>query len=138
MAKRGPFTVRLSGEVEGWLDRESKRLGRSKGALLEALADEAIRTRRFPGIAFRGDESSRRPWVVGTGLDVWEVVDLYRGKGKERLLEEHNVSERLLDLALAYRESYPEEIDQALEENSRSPEYWMERYPGLRIKVREF
>jgi hypothetical protein len=42
--------------------------------------------------------------VIGTGLDVWEVVELYKGKGRERLLSEHNVSERQLGLALSYHE----------------------------------
>jgi hypothetical protein len=32
--------------------------------------------------------------VIGTGFDVWEIMELYEGKGKERLLSEHNVSER--------------------------------------------
>jgi hypothetical protein len=29
--------------------------------------------------------------VIGTGLDVWELVELYEGKGKKRLLSEHNL-----------------------------------------------
>lgn len=86
-----------------------------KCALLEALAQESMRTRRFPGIGYRGLEHSRRSWVIGTGLDVWKIVELYEGKGRERLLSEHNVSERQLDLALSYHEAYPREIDEALE-----------------------
>ena len=124
MPKSRPFTIRLSEEVGGWLERENRRTKLPKSALLEALAEESIRTRRFPGIGFRGPEHSRRAWVIGTGLDVWEVVELYEGNGKERLLTEHNVSERQLDLALSYREAFPHEIDEALEENARSPEEW--------------
>jgi uncharacterized protein (DUF433 family) len=102
-----------------------------KSALLEILAEESIRTRRFPGIGFRGPEHSRRVWVIGTGLDVWELVELYEGKGKERLLSEHNVSERQLELALSYYEVYPREIEEALEENARSPEEWHEISPSV-------
>jgi hypothetical protein len=69
--------------------------------------------------------------VIGTGLDVWELVELYEGKGRERLLSEHNVSERQLGLALAYYEMYPLEINHALEENARSPEEWHEISPSL-------
>src|SRR5215210_8068416 len=98
----------------GWLERENRRTKLPKSALLEALAEESIRTRRFPGIGFRGAEHARRARVIGTGLDVWEVVELYEGKGRERLLSEHNVSERHLDLALAYREAHLREIDEAL------------------------
>ncbi|MBA3388445.1 MAG: hypothetical protein H0U02_03650 [Rubrobacter sp.] len=131
MPKSKPFTIRLSEEVQGWLERENRRTKLSKGALLEALAEESIRVRSFPGIGFRGPEHSRRAWVIGTGLDVWELVELYEGKGRERLLEEHNVSERQIELALSYRRAHPQEIDEALEENARSPEEWYELYPAV-------
>lgn len=124
MPKSKPFTIRLSEEVGGWLERENRRTRLPKSALLEVLAEESIRTRRFPGIGFRGAEHSRRAWVIGTGLDVWELMELYKGKGRERTLAEHNVSERQLELALSYYETYPREIDAALEENDRPPEEW--------------
>ncbi|MBX6764410.1 MAG: hypothetical protein IRY88_12125 [Rubrobacteraceae bacterium] len=69
--------------------------------------------------------------MIGTGLDVWEIVELYEGKGRERLLAEHNVSERQLELALSYREAYPSEIEEALEENARTPEEWHELSPSV-------
>lgn len=131
MPKSKPFTIRLSGEVEGWLERETRRTKVPKGALLEALAEESIRTRRFPGIGFRGAENSRRAWMTGTGLDIWEVVELYDGKGKERLLAEHNISGRQLEVALAYYETYPNEIDGALQENARTPDEWHGLSPGI-------
>src|SRR5215210_7874980 len=112
--KSKPFTIRLSEEVRGWLERENRRTKLPKSALLEILAEESIRTRRFPGIGFRGPEHSRRAWVIGTALDVWEVVELYKGKGRKRLLSEHNISERQLDVALSYHEAYPREIDEAI------------------------
>ena len=98
---------------------------------MKSLAEESIRTRRLPGIGFRGPEHARRPWVIGTGLDVWEIMELYEGIGKERLVSEHNVSERQLDLALSYYEAYPREIDEALEENARPPEEWHEISPAV-------
>ena len=131
MPKSRPFTIRLSEEVGGGLERENRRTRLPKSALLETLAEESIRTRRFPGIGFRGAENSRRAWVIGTGLDVWEIVELYEGKGKERLLSEHNVTERQLELALSYYGAYPHEIEEALEENARTPEEWHEISPSV-------
>jgi uncharacterized protein (DUF433 family) len=131
MSRSKPFTIRLSEEVGGWLERENRRTRLPKSALLEILAKESIRARRFPGIGFRGPEHARRAWVIGTGLDVWELVELYEGKGKEILLSEHNISERQLELALSYYEVYPREIDEALEENARSPEEWHEISPSV-------
>src|SRR6266567_5299896 len=74
MAKAPPFSMRLSDVTDRLVTEEAKRTRRTKGAVVEALAEEALRTRRFPGIAFRGTDWNRRPWVIGTALDVWEIV----------------------------------------------------------------
>ena len=65
MPKSKPFTIRLSKELGGWLERENRRTRLPKSALLEALAEESIRPRRFPGIGFRGPEHSRRLLHLG-------------------------------------------------------------------------
>ncbi len=101
-------------------------------------AEEAKRTREHPGIAFRGPEGRRRAWVPGTPFDVWEVVDLYRGKGGKRLFEEHPISERQLRIALGYYEGHPEQIDARIEENDQPLEYWRAKYPSLDIQVFEY
>lgn len=131
MPKTKPFTIRLSPEVKDWLERENRRTKLPKGVLLEHLAEESIRVRKFPGIGFRGAEHSRRAWIIGTALDVWELVELYEGKGEGRLLAEHNVSQRQIALALSYREAYPQEIGEALEENARDPEEWHRFNPSV-------
>lgn len=113
-------------------------LGVEEYERLHGYAEEAARMRRHPGVAFRGDEGCRRAWVAGTPFKVWVVVDLYRGKGKTRLFEEHPISERQLGIALAYYEDYPEEIDWIIEENDRPLEYWREKYPELDIQVVEY
>ncbi len=126
-----PFTVRLSERTERWIEREAKRTKLSKGALLQNLAEESIRMRRFPGLAFRGPEHDRRPWVIGTALDVWEVVEAYKAMGMERLLGEGDLPATKVRLALRYYEEYPEEIDQAIAENRRSDEEWRRLYPSV-------
>ncbi len=131
MAKSEPFTMRLTERTNRWVEEEARRTRRSKGAVVEALAEEAARMRRFPGIAFRGPEHDRRAWLVGTALDVWEVVEAYEAMGSERLLEEGDLPERTIKLALAYREEYPEEIDQAVAQNRRSQAEWHALYPTL-------
>jgi hypothetical protein len=64
------FTLRLTPETAAWVEHEAQRTRRSTGALLEVLAEEAARTRRFPGLAFRGPDHDRRAWLLGTALDV--------------------------------------------------------------------
>lgn len=102
---------------------------------LQEAAEENERMNRHPGIGFSGDGDSRRAWVRGTGLDVWELIEMYQIEGRETLLSAHPVSERQLEAALGYHEEYPEEIDAAIEENSKPLEYWQEKYPDLKIHV---
>jgi hypothetical protein len=66
---------------------------------LRAAAQENEKMSRHPGVVFEGPPERRRASLAGSVFDVWEVVDLYRGKGRERLFSEHPVSERQLRLA---------------------------------------
>jgi hypothetical protein len=131
VTKSKPFTMRLTEETNAWVEHEARRTKRSKGAIVEALAEEAARMRRFPGIAFRGPEHDRRAWLLGTALDVWQVIEAYQDMGLERMLDEGDLSERKIRLALAYYEAYPKEIDEAVAENQRSEEEWRRLYPGF-------
>lgn len=98
---------------------------------LRRTAREISRARRFPGVGFRGPEGSRRAYLRGTALDVWEVVEAYQAMGRERLLKEGELSEDRLDVALIYYKAYEEEIDEAIAENRQSEEEWHERYPSV-------
>ncbi len=118
--KGEPFSVRFTVSTDRATEAEAQRTRRSKSAIVEALTEEAARTRRFPGIGFRGDDARRRPWVIGSGLDVWEVVQMLEDFGeRERLLTDTELRQRQLDLALAYRDHYPDEIADAIAENRR-------------------
>ena len=100
-------------------------------------AEEAARTERHPGIAFRGTEGRRRAWVPGTALDVWEIVASHEERGRQRLLAESGISEDRLAVALDYYEDHRDEVDEKIEENNRPLEYWRERYPNLNIQTIE-
>jgi hypothetical protein len=132
MVKSKPFTLRLSEGTDAWIEHESRRTKRSKGAVVEALTEEAVRMRRFPGIAFRGPEHDRRAWVIGTAFDVWEIIEGFRDFGSlERMLAESHLKERPARLALRYAETYPAEIEQAIEANKLTPEQAAYLYPML-------
>lgn len=86
--------------------------------------------RRFPGIAFRGDDAARRPWIVGTGLDVWEVIQMLEDfGGAEPLVTDSQLTERGVQLALAYQREFGEEIGQAVAENRRPVAELRDIYP---------
>lgn len=132
--KGEPFSVRFTRPTDRMVDEEAKRTRRSKSAIVEVLTDEAIRMRRFAGIGFRGEDAARRPWVIGSGLDIWEIVQMLDDFGSiERLADETQLSERQIRLAVAYRESYPEEIADAIAQNRRSAAELHEFYPFVQI-----
>jgi uncharacterized protein (DUF433 family) len=132
--KSAPFSMRLSPRMEALVDREAKRTGRSRGAIVEALAEEALRTRLFPGIAFKGADWERRAWVVGTALDVWQIVDAHRDiHSIERMSEGGSANERQIRLALDYYEMFPEEIDEAIADNRRPIEQLEEEFPFIAV-----
>ena len=130
-----PFSVRFSRSTDAFVEQEAARTNRSKSAIVEALAEEAATIRRFPGIAFRGEDWARRPWVIGTGLDVWEIVDMLRSYDGdiERLLADNHLERRHVQLALAYREEHPEEVDGAVADNRRPVEELKALYPFVRF-----
>jgi uncharacterized protein (DUF433 family) len=130
-SKSRPFSIRLSQTTNRFVEAEARRTKRSKGAVVEALTEEAARMRRFPGVGFRGEEPYREAWVIGTGLDVWELVEMLQDyRSVERLVEDHeNVSTRSVELAQAYYASYPEEIDEKIADNRRPISELRELYP---------
>ncbi len=88
--------------------------------------------RLHPGISFRG--KPRRAWVIGSGLDKWEIIDLLRSYDgdEDLLLVEHPLlSQRHLRTARAYAEHFSEEIDALIEENRRPLAELRELYPFL-------
>lgn len=120
MAKGQPFSVRLEDATEKVVEAEARRTRRSKSAVVEAFTEETARTRRFPGIAFRGDDARRRAWVIGSGLDVWEVIHMLEDFGApEKLAADTHLSLAQVRLAVAYRAAYPQEVDEVIADNCR-------------------
>ncbi len=133
-AKSAPFSMRLSKRMEALVQAEAQRTGRSMGAIVEGLAEEAMRMRLFPGISFRGADWERRAWVIGTALDVWQIIDAHRDiNSVKRMAEGGSASERQIQLALDYYKRFPEEIDIAIAENRRPIEQLEEEFPFIEV-----
>jgi hypothetical protein len=127
------ISVRLSEPVELLVREEAERTGRSRSQVVEELADEAARLRLYPGVGFRGPEP-RRAYVLGSGLDVWQIVELLAEYGDERraLLDDHPLlDERALALARAYAERFPDEIELHRRRQGRSLEELRALYPFI-------
>ena len=130
--KTQPFSIRLGEVADSLVREETRRSGRSRSAVVEEFAEESAKLRLFPGIAFRG--TPRRAWAIGSGLDVWEIIELLRSYAGDRpqLHQSHPlVSDRHLRLARAYAERFPEEIEPFLEESRRPLDELLALYPFL-------
>jgi uncharacterized protein (DUF433 family) len=134
MAKTQPISVRLGRAAELLVADEMRRTGRSRSAIVGELTEEAAKMRLFPGIGFR-EGPPRRAWVIGTGLDVWEIVELHRDYEGDvsRIVENHqSLSERAIHLAIAYAERFPEEIQERLDANATPFDELLRLYPFIR------
>jgi uncharacterized protein (DUF433 family) len=124
--------MRLSDTTDRLVNEEARRTRRTKGAVVEGLAEEALRTRRFPGIAFRGSDWDRRPWVIGTALDVWEITAASRSYDTaSEMASATDLTEPQIRLALAYYAEFPQEIDAAIAENERPLAELQRQYPTI-------
>lgn len=129
-----PTSVRLPARIREYIVEEARRTKRTQSAVLESLIDEATRARQFPGIAFRGHDWDRRPWVVGTGLDVCEIVQAHQDFGSaEALASGSRLTENDIALALSYYERFRQEIDACIEENRRDLDDLKRLYPHVTV-----
>ncbi len=130
--KTQPFSIRLGKRANLLVSEEARRSGRSRSAVVEELAEEAAKARLHPGIAFRGHP--RRAWVIGSGLDVWEIAELLASYEDDEaaLAADHPLlTERHVRTARAYSNQFPDEIAALLEENRRPLSELTGLYPFL-------
>lgn len=75
--------------------------------------EERAKADRVPGVTFVDVPAGRRAHVIGSGLDVFEIIRDYRNLGSDRdlLLSELDwIEPRHIDIAIAYFRAFPGEI----------------------------
>jgi hypothetical protein len=101
------------------LDAEASSAGISMTALVASVLEEGLKTRRFPGVAYRDGPAGRRAALVG-GPDVWEVIRAVggaSGKGDQRVqrvAEERGLPADRIRLAVDFYIAFPNEIDERI------------------------
>lgn len=116
-----PLSLRLG---EGTLNRLASRARRAHlppRTLAQRYIDEGLRQDEHPAIHFVDGPAGRRAAVVGTGLDVWELVAVTRDNDGDvaaaaAYLE---LPLHLVQAAVAYYAAYREEIDEWIAANER-------------------
>lgn len=120
------LSIRINDRQHAALRRLARRLNqRSPSAALLLLLEEKLREIEFPAIQFRDTALGRQPHLARTGMEVWQVVMVARDfeYDVERTAGYLHIPAHLVAAALAYRNAYPEEIDDALAENDRMGDY---------------
>ncbi|MGH2946626.1 MAG: hypothetical protein ACRDPC_10290 [Solirubrobacteraceae bacterium] len=113
MARSGYLSLRVPPPMLRRLDRRALIAGTRKGALAERYVEEGLRMDDHPGVHFVDGPMGRRPALIGTGLDVWEVVETveHNDGDPEAAAAYLRISRRIVDVALAYYGEYRDEID---------------------------
>lgn len=117
----GPKTAlsfRVRADTARLLAQRAKEAGETQTALVERYVEEGLRTDAHPLIAFREAAAGRRPCIVGTRLDVWQVIETIRQNGNS-IAEAAAYLERpveLIEAAARYYADFTEEIDRWTED----------------------
>jgi uncharacterized protein (DUF433 family) len=107
-------SFRLSPRTLELLGERAAETSESRNALAERLLDEGLRIDRHPLIRFRtGGSGLRRPGLVGTRLDIWQVIDTLRDHDGEvaAAAEYLGVSDAMVRAAIDYYADFADEID---------------------------
>jgi uncharacterized protein (DUF433 family) len=107
------FTLRFQSGVSERLAAQARRAGLAPRTLAQRFVDEGLRREDHPLVRFVDGPSGRRAALVGSGLDVWEVIATVREndndfEGAAAFLV---LTPGLVQAAVAYYGSYQEEID---------------------------
>lgn len=133
--REAPVSVRLSKAVLSPIRARARASGKPVSRVIGEMLEMALRMQRFPGIVFVEGPAGRRAHLAGTGMDVWEVVELLREHQTMVRFRESfpRLSQTAIQIAKAYAEAYPEEINTLIELNDLTRDQLRERLAWLEV-----
>jgi uncharacterized protein (DUF433 family) len=110
-------SVRLSPTLLEELARHAREAGSTFSSLVERYVDEGIRRDEHPLIVFRDAHTGRRAALVGSRLDVWQVIQTVRNSDNSvtAAAEYLEIPETHVRACLRYYAFYRDEIDAWIE-----------------------
>ena len=114
-----PLSLRLADATIARLGVRAKRRQLAPRTLAQRYVEEGLRMDEHPLIRFVDGPSGRRPQLVGTGKDVWEVISVVRDGGGDASAAAAylEMSLGLVQAAVSYYGAYRAEIDDWIELN---------------------
>jgi uncharacterized protein (DUF433 family) len=128
--ERGQLSMRPSKRTLERLRERARLLGQKHTTLAERYLEEGVLMDEHPNIHFVDGALGRRPAVVGTGLDVWEIVEVAKDNAgavadTATYLE---IDPRLVESALRFYGANRDEIEAWIERvhalNEREESTW--------------
>lgn len=114
------ISMRLPAASGNRLKRMANRYGWTPSDASARLVEEGLRRSEFAFIDFRDSAAGRQACIQGSSLAVWEVMLLVRSyKNVLRAAAKHlQWPLAKVQAAVNYAEAFPDEIEEALAENS--------------------
>jgi len=127
-------SFRLPATTLELLDARAAECGESGNALAQRLIEEGLRIERHPLIYFRSGAAGRRPALVGSRLDVWQVIETLRAEGGDvsATAEYFEIPEAKVRAGRSYYAEFPEEIDAWIARQHEVAERERERWERAR------
>jgi uncharacterized protein (DUF433 family) len=119
------------------LKQRSNDAGAPQAALAERYIEEGIRIDEHPGIYFRDAGSGRRPAVLGSHLDIAQIIETLRQNENsvEETADYLDISPAQVETALRYYAAYQDEVDEWIEQSrtlaARERDLWLRQQDVL-------
>ncbi|MGO9788792.1 MAG: hypothetical protein ACLP8S_04445 [Solirubrobacteraceae bacterium] len=115
--KRGQLSMRPSERTLERLRERARLLGEKQTTLAERYLEEGVIMDEHPNIHFVDGALGRRPAVLGSGLDVWEIIVVAKDNGGSVVdtASYLEIDSRLVETALRYYGACRVEIDDWIE-----------------------
>lgn len=111
--RRQQVAFRVRPRTLAHLKRRVRETGLSQTDLAERYLEEGLRMDEHPLIVFRDGASGRRPGLVGSRLDVWQIVDTVRQNGSaEEAAAYLDLPSERIEACMRYYAEYRDEIDE--------------------------
>ena len=113
-APKQPLALRVPPRTLAHLKRRAREAGQPQAALAERYLEEGLRMDDHPLIYFRDGASGRRPAVLGTRLDVADVIETIwqNDRSVERAAAYLELPVDRVEAGLRYYADYRDEVDE--------------------------